>query len=166
MTVGSEIEQLIWKKYEGCSESNASYFMMLAHSVRGGYWWCGSRGWTFPSVFCYMLLLCDRWQQRGRLTKWCLTWKCISSKSVTLNSSMWKKLHPVTTINTHWALTETKQWMWVQWCGGWCMSHLLWKTCLKHISNHANVLLYPYIMFLSDYCHKLCYVHNVFIQWS
>ena len=30
----------------------------------------GSRGWTFPPIFCYMLLPFDRWQQRSRLTKW------------------------------------------------------------------------------------------------
>jgi len=29
--------------YEGCSKSNAFYLIMLAHSVRGRYWWCGSR---------------------------------------------------------------------------------------------------------------------------
>jgi hypothetical protein len=35
--------------YEGRSESNASYFIMLAHDVTG------SRGWTFPLIvhkFC------------------------------------------------------------------------------------------------------------------
>ena len=32
----------------------------------------GSRGWTFPAVFSYFLLLCDRWQQGGNLTQWWL----------------------------------------------------------------------------------------------
>ena len=27
-------------------------------------WWYGSRGWAFLSIFHYILLLCDRWQQR------------------------------------------------------------------------------------------------------
>jgi len=31
--------------YEGRSEINASYFIMLAHDVRGEYCWYGSRGW-------------------------------------------------------------------------------------------------------------------------
>ena len=31
-------------KYEGCSKSNASYFMMLAYDIRGQCWWHGSRG--------------------------------------------------------------------------------------------------------------------------
>ena len=39
--------ELLPELCEGCSESNASYFIMLAH-VRGGCWWCGSRDWTFP----------------------------------------------------------------------------------------------------------------------
>jgi len=30
--------------YDGCSESNASYSITLAHDVRGGCWWYGSRG--------------------------------------------------------------------------------------------------------------------------
>lgn len=32
--------------YESCSESNAFYFTMLAHNVRGKWWWCGNRGWN------------------------------------------------------------------------------------------------------------------------
>ena len=39
-----------------------------------------------------VLLPCNRWQQRGRLTEWCLTWKYIWSKGVPLNSSMQKKM--------------------------------------------------------------------------
>ena len=50
---------------------------MMSHDIRGRWWWYSSRGWTFPPRFCYILLPCDRWQQRGSLTEWCLTWKCI-----------------------------------------------------------------------------------------
>ena len=39
------------------------------------------------------------WQQRGTLTKWCLTWKCTWNKGVSLNSSMQKKWHPLTFVN-------------------------------------------------------------------
>ena len=31
----------------------------------------------FPLIFHYILLLGEKWQQRGSLTKWHLTWKCI-----------------------------------------------------------------------------------------
>ena len=41
---------------------------MLAHDIRGRCWWYGSMGWTFPLIVCSILLLCDRWQQRGSLT--------------------------------------------------------------------------------------------------
>jgi len=75
-------------------------------------WWYGSRGWTVCPIFHYILLLCDRWQQRGSLTKWCLTWECIWSKVLSLNSSMRKKWHPETFINTSWTFMETNQWMW------------------------------------------------------
>ena len=52
-------------------------------------------GWTFLTIFHYILLLFARWQQRGSLTKWCLIWKCVWSKGVSLNSSMWKKMAPI-----------------------------------------------------------------------
>lgn len=41
---------------------------MLVRDVRGRRWWCSSRGWTFSSMFCYILLPCNRWQQRGNVT--------------------------------------------------------------------------------------------------
>ena len=82
-------------RYKGCSESNASYFIMLAHNFKSRCWWYGSKQWTFSIIFHYILLQCDRWQQRGSPTKWHLTWKCIWSKGVSLNSSTWKKLHPL-----------------------------------------------------------------------
>ena len=88
---------------------------MLTYDVRGGCWWYCSRGKTFPPTFHYMLLPCDRWQQRGSLTEWHLTWKCVWSESVSLNSSMWKKWHPLTFIDACWMLMEPKQWMSALW---------------------------------------------------
>jgi len=88
-----------WYKHElyvGCSESNASCVTMLVHDIRNRCWWDGSRVWTFSSLSFYMLLLCDRWQQRGSLTKWCLTWMYVWSKGVELNSSMQIKWYPLT----------------------------------------------------------------------
>ena len=94
-------------KYEGCSESNSSYFKMLAHSVGGRCWWYGSRGWTFLPVFYQILLLCDRWQQRGSLTKWHLAWKFAWSIHIELNSSMRKIWHPLTFV-VHWACDHSE----------------------------------------------------------
>ena len=78
-------------KYEGYSESDTSYFIMLTNNIRGK-WWYGSRGWIFLQIYYYILLLCSRWQQRGSLTKWCLTWKWVWSKGVSLNSFRQRKI--------------------------------------------------------------------------
>ena len=67
--------------------------------ARDRCWWYGSRGWTFPPISHYMLLLCDKWQQRGSLTEWCLTGKCVWIKGVSLNFSMQKKQYPLTSIS-------------------------------------------------------------------
>mgnify|MGYP001858769923 FL=1 len=42
-------------KYEGCSRSNVSYFILLAHGIRGRWRWYSSRDWTFlqyPIIYC------------------------------------------------------------------------------------------------------------------
>ena len=64
---------------------------------------------TFPPIFHYVILPCNRWQQRGSLTKWGLMWKCGWSKGVSLNSSMWKKCHPLTSVSACSTLLKTKQ---------------------------------------------------------
>lgn len=46
----------------GILKSNTSYFIVLAHSVRGGSWWYLSR---YLPKFHYILLPRERWQQRG-----------------------------------------------------------------------------------------------------
>ena len=38
------LEALFCTDYRGCSESNASYFILLAHDIRGECWWYVSRG--------------------------------------------------------------------------------------------------------------------------
>ena len=47
--------------------------VLLRWHFRGGYWCHGRRGWTFPPVFHYISLPCDRWQQSGTLTQRHLT---------------------------------------------------------------------------------------------
>ena len=118
--------------------------MMLAHDVRGGYWWYGSRVWTFPPMFHYVLLQCDRLQQKGILTRWSLTWKCRWRKGVSLNSFTWKKWHPLTSSD---ACLETSQWMWAQWGGGWRISVVATSTmrhlhCCRFVIRVACRLLY------------------------
>jgi len=115
-------------KCDGCSENNTSCFIMLAHNIKGKWWWYGNRAWTFMPIFHYVSLPWDRWQQRGSMTKWHLTLKCSWSKSVELNSSMQKKWHPVSFTDAYWMLVETNQWMSAQWGNRWCISAVLTVT--------------------------------------
>ena len=50
----------------------------------------------YPEIYLCILFLCNRWQQRGSLTKW----NSVGSKGVSLNSSMRKKWHSLAFINT------------------------------------------------------------------
>jgi len=97
------LDTLIWTPetsehllYEGYSESSASSLIMLAHDIRGGCWWYGSRDGTFPPIFPYILSL------------WGLTWKCRRSEGMKLNSHMRKKWHPLAFTDTCWTFMETK----------------------------------------------------------
>jgi len=111
LTSNSKVLKIICKRqiHKGCSKSNASCFIMSAHDIRGRCCWYGSWGWTFSPIFYYILLLCDRWQQRGSLTKWHLIWRCIWIKGVSLISSLWEKLYLLIFIYACWVLIDTKQ---------------------------------------------------------
>lgn len=108
---------------EGCSESNASYFMMLAHDIRCRCWWGGNRGWTFPPISHYILLLCGRWQQRGNLTEWHLAWRCAYEAKV------WNLILPYGTSDTHWhslmLWANERQTVWAVFSKQW--SQQLWN---------------------------------------
>ena len=110
-------------------------FIMSARNIRDRCWWHGRRAWMFPPVSHYILLLCNRWQQRGGLTKWPLIWKGRRSKGVSLSSSMQKKWHPFTFMKTCWMFMETQQCKWAQSGGGWCISAVMttmWKTSYEY----------------------------------
>lgn len=49
----------------GCSKSNASCPITLAHNIRGKYWWECSVSTVILPISRYMLLPSDRCQQRG-----------------------------------------------------------------------------------------------------
>ena len=48
------------KIYEGCSKSNASYVVMVAHDITGPCWWYGSRCWTFLTIYHYPFFFSSR----------------------------------------------------------------------------------------------------------
>lgn len=108
--------------YAGCSKSNISSFYILIHDVRGGCWLYGSRDWTLPLIFQYILLPFAMWQT---LAKWHLTWKHVWSKGLEFNSSMWKQLHSLAFINACWMLMEMKEWTWALWGWRWYISEVV-----------------------------------------
>lgn len=82
--------------YKGCSKSNASYFIMWAHNIRGKWWWWdSSRSWTFSPILHYILLCKTDGSRRAVWQNG--TWHEWWSKGGELNSSMWEKIAPTGT---------------------------------------------------------------------
>jgi len=103
-----------------------------------GCWWYVSTVWTFLPIFCYILLLQDRQQQRGSLTEWCLTWRMKQRCGAEF-------LHvgEMAPTDVHWHLLNVYGDQPVDVStvrGGWCISALakgMWKT--SHIPDgHAD----------------------------
>jgi len=129
---------LVTLRYKGFSKSNASCVTTLTCDIRGACWWYGRRGWTFLSIFPYILSLCDRRQQRGSLTEWHLTWKCLWSKGVSPNSSMRENMAP---IDACWMFMVTKQWKLD------CAGHTFLATMLLYqLWNSGSSLLVQILM--------------------
>ena len=120
-----------------------------------------------------LLLLCDRWQQRGGLI-----WERRWSEGASLNSSMQNKRHPLAFIDAYWTFMETNQWMQhsegcvVDFSSGsvghlrWCrfvwvqhaaLIHHWWKCtasgsdCVKKQHFVADNLLYQMVLLCSLY---------------
>jgi len=150
---------------------------MPAHDIRRGCWWYGSRGWTFPPMFHYVLLLCDRWQQRGTLTELQAMQKCRWRKGVALNSSMWKSWHRLTSLLLEECLCrqnrgcepneelcgmfqQWQQWQWVTWHRFWQVWHAgsclsleknAWLMVVSMLKNSISYLLYQTVLLCSLY---------------
>jgi len=139
---------------------------MLAHSIGDGCWLHGSTGQTFPPIVHYILLLCDRWQSRGALTKWHVTWKSGWSKGMSLISSMRRKWHLLTFIDACRIFMDTKQWKWAQWGGGWYISAVVtvtWKTS-HFLDGHAD--LYEHCMQALVHQQWKCIVNDGWLHWK
>ena len=151
--------------------------MMLDHNIGGTCWLYGSKDWTFPPISCYTLLLCDRWQQRGNLVEWLLTWKCVWNKGVSLNTSMWKKWLPLTLTGiccTHGGqpvdVSTVKQWV-VCFSRGnsvlWKRNHFLDRyTHLSQMSlHHEKKSSCSLLVKIHIYGWRLCW-KAVFCSWE
>jgi len=121
------------------------------------WWWCGRRGWTFSLISLYLLLLCNWWQTRGSLTKWCLMWNCVWHLGVSLNSSILKKWHPLTSIGACWMFAETKHWIWAQWGVGVAFQQWQqWVTStsaswVHYAGSCSSLLKMPMVSMLKKY---------------
>ena len=129
--------------YEGCSESNASYFIILADNIRSRCWWYGSRGWTLSPIFHCIFLVCDRWLQRGRLTERSDMEEHMKQRCGT------EFLHAQTMAPIHihyacWMLVETHQWMWIQRSNGnvSAAATAIWKMAMQIFMSAACRLLF------------------------
>ena len=79
-----------------------------------------------PKVMPPILLCYQRWKLV--LWQWGWTFPSLWSKVVSLSSSMWKKWHPFTFIDTWWMFAETEEWMWAQWGSWWYISAVVTAT--------------------------------------
>jgi len=125
--------------HKDCSESIASYFIMF-YNIRYKWWYC-SRGWT-----CIPLHFVAVWHMAaGQPDKVTSDMEVVSKAKV----QNWippcrKKWYLLTFTDTCWMFMETKEWMWAQGGGGWCVSavvtvtmgHLHW--CRFLLAQHAN----------------------------
>lgn len=103
-------------------------------------WWYGNKGWIFPTIFHSILLLWDRWQQRGSLTKQCPTWKCVWNKGMDTQFLHVRKMVPIA-IHGHLLNIYGDQTVGGEWCISAVMTagHLCWSRFLQ--VQHAGSCL-------------------------
>ena len=113
-----------------------------------------------------ILSCCATDGSRGILAKWHMTWKCTWSKGLSLYSFMREIWHSFTFTNACWMHVETKQWMWAQWSGGWCISTVvtsMWMTshvldgCADFYQRSRQTLVHCWLKCLAnggDYVEK------------
>lgn len=122
---------------------------MFAHNIRGR-WWCDSKGWTLPPIFCSTLLR-DGWKQKSCLRKCHLTLKCVWSRGAELNSFMWEKMAPIDIL---WHLLNMYGDQKVDVStvrAGWCISAVAtvtWKS-LKSCSRQPCAAITPQVKSIS-----------------
>ena len=127
----------------------------MVHNVRGGCWWYGSRSCALPPILHYILLLCDRWQQRGSVTKEHLTWKCIGSKGGSPNPSMWKN-------GTHWHSSMLDEHLWRPAVA--VSTVRLWMVCFSIGNSHSGSVALVQI-FMSAACSSCSLLAKMHSKW-
>ena len=129
-----------------CSKINSSYLIVLAYDVKGGCWWYGH---LYSITFCCHVTDCSR----GAVWKngiWHGSADGVGG--VSLNSSTWKKQHPLTFIDTCWMFMETKQWSTKCEHSVWCISAV--------VSNNGHLCWYRFLWVLHADSSSLAKMQN------
>ena len=116
----------LYEIYDGCSESNAFYFIMLAHNIRGQCWWYSNRDWTFPPIFHPITCCC--YVTGGSIRA---VWQNSVSHGRVYEAQVWNWIPPCRKKCTHWhSSTLDEHWRrwWVHLSGGNSGSPLLVLT--------------------------------------
>ena len=100
------------------------------------------RGWTFLSVFHYILLLCARWQRRGSLTKWRWHGSVDEVKG-------WNWIPLCRKNGTHWHSLPLVECLWKQWM------RALWGSRRCFSSGDSNMGSPPQVQILTSAAYRL-----------
>ena len=138
---------------------------MLAHDITGRWWWCCSRGWTFPPVMGY-ICCCATGGSRGSV------WQ-----NGMWHGSVWETHTPYIKRCTCWnSLMHTEHW-WrpnvltftKQWGSGWCISAVATVTmghlCCADFYELLFIAGKESISSGGDYVEKECFVAENFLYW-
>ena len=112
--------------YNSYSESNASYFIMLAHD-RGQWWWYGSRD---SHQYSINFVAVQQTAAEGLSDKIASDMEMQMKKKCLTELFHVEKFHSLTFISACWTFMETKQWMWAQQGSGWWISVVVTLGCL------------------------------------
>ena len=98
---------------------------MLAHKVRGRFWWDAVEAESSHHIPLHFVAI---WQMaaEGHSDR-------MASDMEVHRNQRWdikliheeKKSHLLPFTDTCWMITETNEWMWAHWGGGWCISSVL-----------------------------------------
>ena len=138
----------------------------VGHDVRGGCWRYSSRGWTFPPISHYILLLCDRWQQRG----WCgstyeakvCNWIPRCGKYYTHSSTLAEHLWRPNSGCEHREVVDGAFQQWQQWHKCQATFQAAMHSC--HIMKW-RVFLSVYLHKLMDYNEGIVYGAEYWLQF-
>jgi len=116
-----DVKLIIWFIfwiYKNCSESNASYPMMMAHNISQMLMvWQESLNLLTNMPLYFVVVWQMAAEGQSNRMEVCMKWWCVNEFL-----QIEKKWHPLTFINACWMFIETTQWMWAHPHHGWWVS--------------------------------------------